>query len=86
MTLLETLMEKRAAMHDSLAGMFAPFSDTPQEKPVVRNSILRGNAGRDHVVRKGNQLENIERIEHVAKGKSRDSIRRLLGLFGKDDD
>ena len=86
MTLLEELMEKRAAMEDNLASVFSPLKIQSEGKPKVRNSQLRGNSGQDHVMRKGKQLENVRRTEHVAKGKSEASVRRLLGLFGTERD
>ncbi len=85
MTLLEELMEKRAAQREALADIFRSKSDTSIGKPIVRKSILRGNSGQDHLIREGETLKNVRRIEKTKEGKSETSIMRLLGLFGADN-
>jgi hypothetical protein len=85
MTLLEELMEKRAAMQDNLASVFSPMKIKSDGKPKVRNSQLRGNSGQNHLIRKGKQLDNVRRTEHVGKKPTQASVRRLLGLFGTEE-
>ena len=85
MTLLEELMEKRAALQDNLASLFASKEVKSDGKPVVRNTILRGNTGQNHLIRKGKKLENVRRVEHAQKKPSEASARRLLGLFGSEE-
>ena len=85
MTLLEELMEKRAEMGENLASFFSPQKIKSDGKPKVRNSTIRGNSGQDHTIRKGRQLENVRRTEHVGKKPTQTSVRRLLGLFGSEE-
>ena len=85
MTILEELIEKRAARGNALANIFKSEADKANGKPIIRNIIIRGNSGQDHLVRKGRELENVRRIEKAPKKKSEASVRRLLGLFGAED-
>jgi len=85
MTILEELIEKRAARGDALAKVFKSEVDEANDKPIIRNIIIRGNSGQDHVVRKGSELENVRRIDKRSEKPSENSVRRLLGLFGAED-
>lgn len=82
MTLLEELFEKRA---NELAGMFAPRAESTQGQPIVRDSIVRGNAGEGHFIREGETLKNVRRIDRRKKAPSEASVRRLLGVFGSEN-
>jgi len=85
MTILEELIEKRAARSNALAQVFKSETDEANGKPIIRNIIIRGNSGQDHVIRKGSELENVRRIDKRSKKPSENSVRRLLGLFGAED-
>lgn len=85
MTILEEMIEKRAARKDALANVFKSEGDKANGKPIIRNIIIRGNSGQDHVVRKGSELENVRRIDKRSEKPSENSVRRLLGLFGAEE-
>lgn len=85
MTLVEELFEKRASLESNLLGVFKKEVDDRGTIPVVRNSIYRGNSGRDHLIREGHEMEPVERIVKSRKEKSEGTVRRLLGMFSSDE-
>lgn len=84
MTLLEELLEKRAAKKNALADLFTPKGQKSNGKPVVRDTTIRGNSGQDHTIREGGMSKNVRRREKMQEKPSETSVRRILGLFGAD--
>jgi len=69
-------------MPDNLAVFFMKVDEKTEGLPRVRNILLRGNSGANHYIRRNEQVEHVQREEHVKRRPTQASVRRLLGLFG----